>query len=121
MFTNWQLDEAAFKINQCNMCRKNTRSKCEHCKTAYYCCTDCQAKDIKNHRKMCAHAGGLKAKPSIGVRNCNLPSCGNPDIGGPDGGAFKLCSRCKAVCYCCRECQQADWKEHKKSCGEQPK
>ena len=28
----------------------------------------------------------------------------------------KLCSRCKHVSYCCRECQQADWKKHKIVC-----
>lgn len=26
------------------------------------------------------------------------------------------CSRCNQVCYCSRECQKADWKEHKEYC-----
>lgn len=29
----------------------------------------------------------------------------------------RRCSGCKQVVYCSRECQVADWKEHKKSCG----
>lgn len=36
------------------------------------------------------------------------------------GGAavtLSRCSRCKAAWYCSRECQTADWKEHKKSCN----
>ena len=38
--------------------------------------------------------------------------CGH--CGKPEGK--QRCSRCKVVYYCGRECQQADWKEHKKTC-----
>jgi hypothetical protein len=31
--------------------------------------------------------------------------------------ANSQCSRCKAVRYCSRDCQQADWKAHKPSCA----
>ena len=30
---------------------------------------------------------------------------------------LKKCGRCMLVGYCSRECQQKDWKEHKKICG----
>jgi hypothetical protein len=30
--------------------------------------------------------------------------------------ALKLCSRCKIVSYCSRECQLKDWPDHKKHC-----
>lgn len=30
-----------------------------------------------------------------------------------DGPAYQMCSRCKGVRYCSKECQRADWKEHK--------
>jgi hypothetical protein len=30
--------------------------------------------------------------------------------------ALKLCSRCKVVSYCSRECQMKDWPDHKKHC-----
>ena len=42
--------------------------------------------------------------------------CGH--CGKPEGK--QRCSRCKVVYYCGRECQQADWKEHKKTCGAAP-
>jgi len=33
-----------------------------------------------------------------------------------EGKRLKQCIKCKAVYYCSRECQVADWKEHKKLC-----
>jgi len=29
---------------------------------------------------------------------------------------FKLCSRCKKVCYCTLECQRKAWRKHKVQC-----
>lgn len=28
-----------------------------------------------------------------------------------------VCGRCRKACYCSRECQKRDWKQHKKSCA----
>ena len=33
---------------------------------------------------------------------------------------LKMCSVCRAIGYCSRECQKADWKAHKKVCGKPP-
>ena len=35
--------------------------------------------------------------------------------------ALKVCSRCKAVFYCCVEHQKDDWKQHKPNCVEPKK
>ena len=32
-------------------------------------------------------------------------------------GATKVCSACKKVYYCCRQCQQKHWKKHKIGCA----
>ena len=37
--------------------------------------------------------------------------CGKQVVG------LKRCSRCKQACYCGAECQNADWKRHKKGCA----
>jgi threonine dehydratase len=31
--------------------------------------------------------------------------------------AFKRCSKCKSVWYCCKECQVGDWSDHKTACN----
>jgi len=36
---------------------------------------------------------------------------------GKQGAGFKRCSRCKQASYCGAECQNADWKRHKKRCA----
>ena len=39
---------------------------------------------------------------------------------GKQGVGFKRCSRCKHASYCGAECQNADWKRHKKKCAPPP-
>lgn len=51
----------------------------------------------------------------------NLNICGGPGCAkyahelGED--SLRVCSRCKEMAYCTRECQAADWPYHKKTCG----
>ena len=37
----------------------------------------------------------------------------------PPAVTLKRCAKCSVTPYCSRECQKADWKSHKKSCGKQ--
>jgi hypothetical protein len=46
-----------------------------------------------------------------GLRRCALPSC---DAQEPHPKLFKLCGRCNAAAYCCKEHQTEDWKRHKR-------
>ena len=39
--------------HKCEVCRKETSNKCSRCRTAYYCCGDCQNADWKEHKKIC--------------------------------------------------------------------
>ena len=50
-------------------------------------------------------------KISIAFKKVTCSVCGSP---GP--GRLKICSRCKSVHYCSRDCQKKDWKQHKGYC-----
>lgn len=46
--------------------------------------------------------------------------CGNPHCGAvrqASGAAYKKCSRCLQIRYCCLSCQRQHWKSHKPSCS----
>jgi hypothetical protein len=45
---------------------------------------------------------------------CSNPACNKWETKAKE---FKSCSACKAVAYCCRDCQKKDWKaQHKATC-----
>jgi hypothetical protein len=49
------------------------------------------------------------------LRCCSLAACGKRE---EHAAQWKLCSACKAACYCCKEHQAADWKAgHKAACA----
>ena len=43
-------------------------------------------------------------------------SCANCDTASTNSHPLRLCSACKTVAYCNRDCQKANWKAHKPSC-----
>jgi hypothetical protein len=49
-----------------------------------------------------------------GLRRCALPACGAQE---PHPKLFKLCGRCHATAYCCKQHQTDDWKRHKREDG----
>jgi hypothetical protein len=50
----------------------------------------------------------------FGLRTCALPECQHTE---PHPKAFKVCGRCRSVCYCSAAHQQADWRRHKRADG----
>lgn len=56
--------------------------------------------------------GGLQGLLREKCRACSATSS---DGGKGQGGLLK-CTRCKAVAYCGKECQRADWKKHRMEC-----
>ncbi|KAH8106247.1 hypothetical protein BXZ70DRAFT_918821 [Cristinia sonorae] len=49
------------------------------------------------------------------VKKCSRKGCSNVE---EDVAQFKRCGACHQVWYCGRDCQKADWKEHKQPCDE---
>jgi hypothetical protein len=49
-----------------------------------------------------------------GLRACTLPECQQTE---PYPKTFKVCSRCRAACYCSAAHQQQDWRRHKREDG----
>ena len=57
--------------------------------------------------------GGLE-----GLLRERCHACGATDNdGGKGGGRLLKCIRCRAVAYCGKECQRADWKKHRMECN----
>ncbi|KAG0001555.1 hypothetical protein BGZ79_004498 [Entomortierella chlamydospora] len=50
-----------------------------------------------------------------GFQVCSHPDCCLPE---KDEVKHKKCSRCKKAVYCSKDCQNDDWKTHKKNCQE---
>ena len=58
-------------------------------------------------------AAANKSMSALGLRKCTLASCGAKEA---HTSHFKACAACKAVVYCSREHQVADWPAHKAAC-----
>jgi hypothetical protein len=50
---------------------------------------------------------GMIVLADLGIKN-RCSAC--------DKEAFNKCSKCRTIYYCCQDCQNADWKNHKKTC-----
>ena len=58
------------------------------------------------------------ASSAAGTGSTPQPSCTSCKKSPPEV-SLKHCAKCSATPYCSRDCQRADWKSHKKTCGKQ--
>ena len=70
----------------------------------YYCTNKCAVAYNRRARK----------EPGMEIKT----RCMNCDIYGQKEKKLKRCGKCRRVYYCSVKCQRADWKEHKKVCGD---
>ena len=67
------------------------------------------------HVVMDAAGANQKLNKTVG---CTHAQCGKIVSGSlPHGSGLLLCSRCKSVAYCGKQCQKSAWKIHKHQCG----
>lgn len=76
------------------MCRQERKGKC----------TSFSITDLQQNKTTAYLTNGKYTKPM--VKQCVV--CKNPEC--------MLCSRCKKVYYCGKQCQKLQWKEHKQVC-----
>ena len=76
---------------------------------------------LKGHAGLRAGDRVAEGEGASRGRACAHAGCGQPLAAPgqlPSGSVLKLCTKCRLVAYCSKECQTADWKRgHKKVCG----
>ena len=71
------------------------------------------ATDVVERARDSVMSAGAAAAAARGLRACAHAGCYAREV---HASHFKSCAACKAVAYCCREHQVADWPAHKKAC-----
>jgi len=74
-----------------------------------------QRKDIfKRLETIASYVELMQPQSETNLRICRY--CNKLEMSEEGQNALMQCSRCRMAYYCSRECQVADWKDHKKSC-----
>ena len=82
-------------------------------------CPDAKIRDIFAFTDAQLGADALTSDPDLQKqsRKANKRTCGSCQTQEQFRGDFSLCSRCKKVAYCSKDCQKSHWKQHKKECA----
>ncbi|GFH52078.1 hypothetical protein CTEN210_08554 [Chaetoceros tenuissimus] len=114
----------------CAACNKEGAVlQCAPCRDAgvdvFFCKGECQVKQWKMHKSACKKTcnGNSKkedkqeGKKELQHRKDTHEICENcPKTCADIGSKLSVCSKCKKVYYCSRECRVEDWPRHKSQC-----
>ena len=103
-----------------NICveESNAGPACE-CPFVYFCVKFCLDQGVGVPKRALALYDRMNMQLSREFIRCANTSCELNKLDKSTGQVkFKMCSRCKAVIYCSRECQVAHYPEHKRLCKE---
>ncbi|CAG8976421.1 hypothetical protein HYALB_00008546 [Hymenoscyphus albidus] len=100
--------------------RKTEFLRAENAKAALQITTQ-RARFRKEFPELARELDKIKAPASVPQTNtdsavCSLCNTGEDKL----TEKLKICSKCKTTRYCSAECQRADWKAHKLTCGKTP-
>ena len=125
--TGSQSSSSAGDWSSCTCCgnKKSNMKRCSRCKSVFYCSDACQTKDWENiHKKICRTLQALhdqnqtKYQENPRIDNKRGGRCGYSECG-VFSNDLKVCTRCRKVSYCGKQCQQKDWINHKAACAAQ--
>lgn len=107
-------------LTACEFCGSvnSDLKKCSRCKCVSYCNSNCQQKDWENtHRMICRKIKSLKKGKEACAKTLQKDvkhACSYCSVFAED---VKACSKCRAVFYCSKICQENDWVNHKNACA----
>jgi len=98
----------------CDSCKLYANKTCS-CQEAKYCSAKCQKIDWPEHKETCS----AQRDEEEGEEEETLPELVDRHYCSVCSEHSTLqCSRCKKAWYCSRECQRANWPEHKSECSQ---